>query len=266
MFPCTCCVSRYRFPDEDFNSGLNHHHPAALGYCRTGEVRCNTAYSHVYHPYILHVLYVYLISSHSFHPCLFRFRSITEQYYRKADGILAMYDITHSPSFTAVRGWLDSVKVSRWRWHRWFDVKTCKTVCLNLNTHAGNWEHSAIRISIATNAMGVINLNFLFWGLFLLCDVFLTIDIFFASVFNTSKSVYSNLCVFVFFPGEDVWRCRTDAAGEQAGPGRQSQQKSDSSGGAETSRGEAQLNIQTTFCSDLLIMARQRKEHDKFVF
>ncbi|XP_067359095.1 EF-hand calcium-binding domain-containing protein 4A isoform X3 [Channa argus] len=39
-----------------------------------------------------------------------RFRSITEQYYRKADGILVMYDVTHSTSFTAVRGWLDSVK------------------------------------------------------------------------------------------------------------------------------------------------------------
>ncbi|KAM9352497.1 EF-hand calcium-binding domain-containing protein 4A isoform 2-T2 [Symphorus nematophorus] len=39
-----------------------------------------------------------------------RFRSITEQYYRKADGILAMYDITDSSSFTAVRGWMDSVK------------------------------------------------------------------------------------------------------------------------------------------------------------
>ncbi|XP_035497164.2 EF-hand calcium-binding domain-containing protein 4A isoform X1 [Scophthalmus maximus] len=39
-----------------------------------------------------------------------RFRSITEQYYRKADSVLAMYDVTHSPSFTAVRGWMDSVK------------------------------------------------------------------------------------------------------------------------------------------------------------
>ncbi|XP_035520202.1 EF-hand calcium-binding domain-containing protein 4A isoform X1 [Morone saxatilis] len=39
-----------------------------------------------------------------------RFRSITEQYYRKADSILVMYDLTHSPSFTAVRGWMDSVK------------------------------------------------------------------------------------------------------------------------------------------------------------
>ncbi|XP_036963879.1 EF-hand calcium-binding domain-containing protein 4A [Acanthopagrus latus] len=39
-----------------------------------------------------------------------RFRSITEQYFRKADGILAMYDLTHSASFTAVRGWMHSVK------------------------------------------------------------------------------------------------------------------------------------------------------------
>ncbi|KAF3854896.1 hypothetical protein F7725_022951 [Dissostichus mawsoni] len=38
------------------------------------------------------------------------FSSITEQYYRKADGILAMYDVTQPSSFTAVRGWMDSVK------------------------------------------------------------------------------------------------------------------------------------------------------------
>uniref|UniRef100_A0A3B3CHP8 Si:ch211-247i17.1 n=1 Tax=Oryzias melastigma TaxID=30732 RepID=A0A3B3CHP8_ORYME len=38
------------------------------------------------------------------------YRSITEQYYRKADAILAVYDITDSLSFTAVRGWMDSVK------------------------------------------------------------------------------------------------------------------------------------------------------------
>ncbi|XP_023181438.1 EF-hand calcium-binding domain-containing protein 4A isoform X2 [Xiphophorus maculatus] len=39
-----------------------------------------------------------------------RYRSITEQYYRKADGILAMYDVTQSASFSAVRGWMDSVR------------------------------------------------------------------------------------------------------------------------------------------------------------
>ncbi|KAM6936950.1 EF-hand calcium-binding domain-containing protein 4A [Xenentodon cancila] len=38
------------------------------------------------------------------------YRSITEQYYRKADGVLAMYDVTHPASFIAVRGWMDSVK------------------------------------------------------------------------------------------------------------------------------------------------------------
>lgn len=47
-----------------------------------------------------------------------RYRSITEQYYRKADGVLTMYDVTHSASFTAVRGWIDSVKVS------WLSCKT----------------------------------------------------------------------------------------------------------------------------------------------
>ena len=62
-----------------------------------------------------------------------RFRSITEQYYRKADGVLAMYDVTHSPSFTAVRGWMDTVKVNRWRCHGWLDAKTCKTVYPHLN-------------------------------------------------------------------------------------------------------------------------------------
>ncbi|KAG7245416.1 hypothetical protein INR49_010867 [Caranx melampygus] len=39
-----------------------------------------------------------------------RFRSITEQYYRKADGLLTMYDIMQPSSFTAARGWMNSVK------------------------------------------------------------------------------------------------------------------------------------------------------------
>ncbi|KAM3869951.1 EF-hand calcium-binding domain-containing protein 4A-like [Diretmus argenteus] len=39
-----------------------------------------------------------------------RFRSVTENYYRKADGILTVYDITDFSSFTAVRGWMDSVQ------------------------------------------------------------------------------------------------------------------------------------------------------------
>ncbi|XP_035982619.1 ras and EF-hand domain-containing protein homolog [Fundulus heteroclitus] len=39
-----------------------------------------------------------------------RYRSITKQFFRKADGVIVMYDITAEQSFTAVRQWLTSVK------------------------------------------------------------------------------------------------------------------------------------------------------------
>ncbi|XP_039471737.1 ras-related protein Rab-44-like [Oreochromis aureus] len=38
------------------------------------------------------------------------YRSITKQFFRKADGVVVMYDITTEESFTAVRQWLTSVK------------------------------------------------------------------------------------------------------------------------------------------------------------
>ncbi|XP_024137670.1 ras and EF-hand domain-containing protein homolog isoform X2 [Oryzias melastigma] len=39
-----------------------------------------------------------------------RYRSITKQFFRKADGVVVMYDVTAEQSFTAVRHWLTSVK------------------------------------------------------------------------------------------------------------------------------------------------------------
>ncbi|XP_039923451.1 EF-hand calcium-binding domain-containing protein 4A isoform X2 [Hirundo rustica] len=39
-----------------------------------------------------------------------RFRSITKQYFRKADGILVMYDVTAECSFLAVRNWMSSIQ------------------------------------------------------------------------------------------------------------------------------------------------------------
>lgn len=39
-----------------------------------------------------------------------RYRSITKQFFRKADGVAVMYDVTDEQSFTAVRQWLSSVK------------------------------------------------------------------------------------------------------------------------------------------------------------
>ncbi|XP_073423908.1 EF-hand calcium-binding domain-containing protein 4B [Dendrobates tinctorius] len=39
-----------------------------------------------------------------------RYRSITKQFFRKADGVIVMYDITSKDTFTAVRQWLTSVE------------------------------------------------------------------------------------------------------------------------------------------------------------
>uniref|UniRef100_A0A663LSV9 Uncharacterized protein n=1 Tax=Athene cunicularia TaxID=194338 RepID=A0A663LSV9_ATHCN len=37
-----------------------------------------------------------------------RYRSITKQFFRKADGVIVMYDITAKDTFTAVKQWLIS--------------------------------------------------------------------------------------------------------------------------------------------------------------
>lgn len=39
-----------------------------------------------------------------------RFRSITKQYFRKADGVIIMYDVTSEMSFKSVRSWISSVQ------------------------------------------------------------------------------------------------------------------------------------------------------------
>lgn len=41
-----------------------------------------------------------------------RFRSVTKQYFRKADGVLVMYDVTCDVSFRSVREWLEGIKES----------------------------------------------------------------------------------------------------------------------------------------------------------
>lgn len=40
-----------------------------------------------------------------------RFRSITKQFFRKADGVVLMYDVTVEESFRAVKPWLTNVQV-----------------------------------------------------------------------------------------------------------------------------------------------------------
>ncbi|KAK6022854.1 Ras family protein, partial [Ostertagia ostertagi] len=38
------------------------------------------------------------------------FRSITKQYFRKADGVLLLFDVTSEQSFLNVRNWIESVR------------------------------------------------------------------------------------------------------------------------------------------------------------
>lgn len=40
-----------------------------------------------------------------------RYRSITKQFFRKADGVVVMYDVTVEESFRAVKPWFANVQV-----------------------------------------------------------------------------------------------------------------------------------------------------------
>lgn len=41
-----------------------------------------------------------------------RFQSVTKSYYRGAQGVLLMYDISQEESFIAVKSWINSINVS----------------------------------------------------------------------------------------------------------------------------------------------------------
>lgn len=43
---------------------------------------------------------------------LIRFRSIAKSYFRRADGVLLLYDCTYERSFMNIREWMDSIEVS----------------------------------------------------------------------------------------------------------------------------------------------------------
>ena len=42
----------------------------------------------------------------------FSHRSVTRSYFRRADGVMLLYDITNERSFLSVREWIDAVDVS----------------------------------------------------------------------------------------------------------------------------------------------------------
>lgn len=45
-----------------------------------------------------------------------RYRSITQSYFRKAHGVLLLYDISSPSSFLSVRQWIEDIKVAGRVW------------------------------------------------------------------------------------------------------------------------------------------------------
>lgn len=44
-----------------------------------------------------------------------RFRSLTKSYFRRADGVILMYDVTNERTFANVRNWIHNVEVQEKR-------------------------------------------------------------------------------------------------------------------------------------------------------
>lgn len=42
-----------------------------------------------------------------------RFRSVTRSYFRRADGVMLLYDVTSDRSFLSVRQWIEAVDVRK---------------------------------------------------------------------------------------------------------------------------------------------------------
>lgn len=40
-----------------------------------------------------------------------RFRSLTKSYFRRADGVILMYDVTNERTFVSIRQWIQNVEV-----------------------------------------------------------------------------------------------------------------------------------------------------------
>lgn len=56
-----------------------------------------------------------------------RFRSIAKSYFRRADGVLLLYDVTCEKSFLNVREWVDMIEV------RSLSIYNLRTVAVSLH-------------------------------------------------------------------------------------------------------------------------------------
>lgn len=137
--------SRSWLSSENYKGWWTKCHTSTVGYCRHVNfldsytaIFCtywfyNFMYSHFYksfHFYILNKLIIISQDDHTkedfkrhmlniFKPrmCFFlgqeRFRSMTKTYFRRADGVILLYDVTSERSFMNVRQWIQNIDVSK---------------------------------------------------------------------------------------------------------------------------------------------------------
>ncbi|XP_064627620.1 EF-hand calcium-binding domain-containing protein 4B-like isoform X5 [Lineus longissimus] len=82
-----------------------------------------------------------------------RFRSITKQYFRKADGVIVMYDVTSESSFTNVRNWMVSVQEG-------VEDNTVVMLLGNKTDLAQNDEHRVVKEKDGTKLADIYNAIF----------------------------------------------------------------------------------------------------------
>lgn len=98
------CACRSGFSHENPNCRWRTNFTTIMGHCRTGEVSVCVFTNRRW-------LCQWCTVSLMF--CVFpRFRSIAKSYFRRADGVLLLYDVTCERSFLNVREWVDMIEVT----------------------------------------------------------------------------------------------------------------------------------------------------------
>ena len=108
---------RSRFSDEESVCRWQNYCAPTLGHCRprkvnlvfSSPVTCRWAPSPLRKLLSSHIkLHTYRLLLHC------RFRSIAKSYFRKADGVLLLYDVTCETSYIDVRDWVEAIEVKWW--------------------------------------------------------------------------------------------------------------------------------------------------------
>lgn len=129
------------FPNEEHACGRRKDQPADMGHSGPGAVNQREALKSCGETDRQTAEQCHLISS--------RFRSIARSYFRKAHGVLLLYDVTSEKSFLSVRAWADQVQVTVKKGHACEpagrDEPGSFSLWLSAGLHGGQHPHVCCR-------------------------------------------------------------------------------------------------------------------------